>query len=68
MEWNSDFNTDLEFSEQAEKYTKIELKKRYPNTKRILGYHKEYDIIVPEVNKTIEVKSDRRTKYRRSIK
>ena len=36
MEWNSDFNTDLEFSEQPEKYTKIELKKRYPNTKGFL--------------------------------
>ena len=62
MEWNSDFSTDLEFAKQAEKYTKIELKKKYPNTKRITGYHKEYDIIVPEVDKTIEVKSDRRTK------
>ena len=62
MEWNSDFNTDLEFSKRAEKYTEIELQKKYPKTKRITGYHKEYDIIVPEVDKTIEVKSDRRTK------
>ena len=31
------------------------------------GYFKDYDIYVPEINKSIEVKSDEKSKYTNNI-
>ena len=36
---------------------------KYPKAYRFEGYKKEYDIIVPETNTTIEVKSDFKSNY-----
>ena len=52
------FQKDLIRGSKAEYYILNQVKERYPNARKIEGYFKEYDIIVPEVNKTIEVKFD----------
>ena len=62
MEYNSNFRTDLAKSIEAEDYTINKLKPMYPLVHRIEGNHKEYDIIIPEVDETIEVKRDLRAK------
>ena len=62
MKHNGNFEKDLEFSQRAEDYTVKRLREKYPLSKRVLGYNKEFDIEIPEIDKTIEVKSDRRTK------
>jgi len=62
MKYDSDFNKDLNFGKEAEALTLKTLKQKYPKAYIKKGYHKEYDIIVPELdNQTIEVKYDRQT-------
>ena len=34
------------------------IQKKYPNAFIISGYHKEYDIDIPEIGQTVEVKKD----------
>jgi len=48
----------LKEGHDAEKEVLAIIKKKYPKAHRIEGYFKEYDIIVPEVNKKLEVKED----------
>jgi len=40
---------------------------KYPNAFIKEGYHKEYDIMIPEINKTIEVKKDFKSQYTGNI-
>ena len=52
------FKEDLEAGKKIEEYILKRIQKKYPQAKLMEGYFKEYDIIIPEINKTIEVKSD----------
>ena len=52
------WNTDLKDGEEIEKRLVKYLKKKYPKTYKIEGYHKEWDIHVPEKDIRIEVKRD----------
>ena len=52
------FREDLEEGKEYENYILNIVQKKYPQAKIIDGYFKEYDIIIPENNKAIEVKSD----------
>ena len=52
------FKQDLEAGKVVEEYILKRIQKKYPQAKIMEGYFKEYDIIIPEINKTIEVKSD----------
>ena len=52
------FREDLEAGKKIEEYILKRIQKKYPQAKIMEGYFKEYDIIIPEINKTIEVKSD----------
>jgi len=35
-----------------------QIQKKYPNAKKIDGYFKDYDIQIPEIQKTVEIKTD----------
>ena len=52
------FREDLEAGKKIENYILKRIQKRYPQAKLMEGYFKEYDIIIPEIDKTIEVKKD----------
>ena len=52
------FKEDLKSGKAIEEYVLGRIQKRYPRAKIMEGYFKEYDIEIPEINKTVEVKSD----------
>jgi hypothetical protein len=56
------FYTDLKKGEKIETILLKEIQKKYPKAFKIEGYFKDYDLFVPEVNKSIEVKSDEKSK------
>ena len=52
------FKEDLEAGKVIEEYILKRIQEKYPQAKLMEGYFKEYDIMIPEINKTVEVKSD----------
>ena len=52
------FSEDLQAGKKIEEYILKRIQIKYPQAKIMEGYFKEYDIIIPETNTTIEVKSD----------
>ena len=52
------FKEDLEKGKIVEQYILEGIREKYPKAKIMEGYFKEYDIIIPEINQTVEVKSD----------
>ena len=52
------FKEDLKSGKAIEEYVLGRIQKRYPRAKIMEGYFMEYDIEIPEINKTVEVKSD----------
>jgi hypothetical protein len=52
------FRKDLDRGVKVESLVLQRIQKKYPNTYRIEGYCKEYDLWIPEVEKGIEVKYD----------
>ena len=52
------FKEDLKAGKVVEEYILERIQEKYPKAKIMEGYFKEYDIIIPEINKTVEVKSD----------
>lgn len=58
----SNFNTDINAGEQKEYALLKYIQKKYPQAYKVQGNHKQYDLVVPEINKTIEVKFDRKSK------
>ena len=52
------FLKDLKKGEDVEKRLVEYLKKKYPKSYKIQGENKDYDIVIPEKKKTIEVKND----------
>jgi hypothetical protein len=57
------FNDSLVSGKQSENIVLKMVKSKYPIAYIKEGYHKEYDIMIPEINKTIEVKKDFKSKY-----
>ena len=52
------FKEDLAAGREVEEYILKRIQEKYPQAKLMEGYFKEYDIMIPEINKTVEVKSD----------
>ena len=57
----------LKQGKRHEKIVLNRLKKAYPSAYMVEGYFKEYDIFIPEINKSVEVKSDEKSKYTGNI-
>lgn len=56
------FKDDLRRGEQIELKLLSIIQSKYPNAYKVEGYFKDYDLFVPEVNKSVEVKSDEKSK------
>lgn len=61
------FIRDLKRGEQVELALLSMIRKKYPEAYKVEGYFKDYDIYVPELKKSIEVKSDEKSKYTGNI-
>tara|TARA_A100001391_G_scaffold63435_1_gene39464 strand:+ start:154 stop:606 length:453 start_codon:yes stop_codon:yes gene_type:complete len=57
------FNDSLSSGKQSENIVLKMVQNKYPKAYIKEGYHKEYDIMIPEINKTIEVKKDFKSQY-----
>ena len=57
------FNDSLVSGKQSENIILKMVKGKYPKAYIKEGYHKEYDIMIPEIDKTIEVKKDFKSQY-----
>ena len=57
------FSKDLHTGEQMEQEVLQEIQKKYPKAHKIEGYFKDYDIYIPELSKSVEVKKDYKSKY-----
>ena len=61
------FHRDLARGKQVEQVVLSYIHKKYPEAYIVDGYFKEWDIYVPEVQKSVEVKSDEKSKYTGNI-
>ena len=61
------FHEDLEKGKQTEYALCDIVKKKYPKTFVREGYCKGYDISIPEINKTVEVKQDKKSNFTGNI-
>jgi hypothetical protein len=61
------FKIDLQRGEVIEMNVLSIIKKKYPKAYKVDGYFKDYDLYIPEINKSIEVKSDEKSKYTGNI-
>ena len=52
------FHEDLKFGDKLEHYVLATIQEQYPDAFKIQGYFKPYDILVPHINTSIEVKGD----------
>ena len=57
------FNESLLSGKQSENIILKIVQNKYPKAYIKEGYHKEYDIMIPEIDKTIEVKKDFKSQY-----
>ena len=57
------FETDLRIGKDVEKTVLYIIQKKYPKAFMIDGKFSPYDIFIPEISKSIEVKSDRKSKH-----
>ena len=57
------FQESLTSGQKSENLVLDIIKKKYPKAFLKEGYHKEYDIMIPEINKTVEVKKDFKSQY-----
>ena len=56
------FNEDLHTGEAMKQEVLKEIQKKYPQAYKIEGYFKDYDIYIPELSKSVEVKRDYKSK------
>jgi len=56
------FYQDLSKGEAIELELLNKIRLKYPNAYKVDGYFKDYDLYVPEIDKSIEVKSDEKSK------
>ena len=61
------FTIDLQRGKVIEMNVLSIIKKKYPKAYKVDGYFKDYDLYIPEINKSIEVKSDEKSKYTGNI-
>lgn len=61
------FHVDLEAGHNTEKEVLEYVRKKYPMAYRKKGYFKGYDLYVPEIQKSIEVKQDYKSEYTGNI-
>lgn len=61
------FRKDLVIGHSSEDAVCAKINKKYPKAHVIKGYCKGYDIYVPETNKKIEVKQDKKSNYTNNI-
>lgn len=59
---NNTFKEDLDKGIQVELLVLENIRKKYPCATKICGKFKGYDIWIPEIHKSIEVKSDKKSK------
>ena len=64
---NSVFQNDLQIGEISQNKILDIIKKKYPKAYQQEGYFKEYDIMIPEINKTVEVKQDKKSNFTGNI-
>jgi len=57
---NYNFKKDIVLGHKGEDKVLTTIQKVYPLSKRVEGYNPFYDIEIPEINKTLEVKNDLR--------
>jgi hypothetical protein len=56
------FSEDLHTGEAMEQEVLKQIQKKYPQAYKIEGYFKDYDIYIPELSKSVEVKKDYKSK------
>ncbi len=61
------FKRDLARGQEIEKKVLVQIEKKYPKAYIVEGYHKEWDIFIPELEIGVEVKSDEKSKYTGNI-
>ncbi len=61
------FTRDLQRGEVVEMNVLSMIRNKYPRAYKVDGYFKDYDLYIPEINKSIEVKSDEKSKYTGNI-
>ena len=61
------FRKDLLIGHSSEDAVCAKINKKYPKAHVIKGYCKGYDIYVPETNKKVEVKQDKKSNYTNNI-
>tara|TARA_Y100001972_G_C7486412_1_gene246936 strand:- start:53 stop:502 length:450 start_codon:yes stop_codon:yes gene_type:complete len=57
------FRESLDQGKVTERYVLSGIQKKYPKAYMIDGYCKEYDIVIPELSKTVEVKQDQKSNF-----
>lgn len=57
------FKSDLEIGQSIEMSVLKEIQKKYPCAVQIGNKFKGYDIWIPEIHKSVEVKSDQKSQY-----
>lgn len=58
-----EFKESLQEGKITENYVLNSIKKKYPKAYIVDGYCKEHDIVIPELDQTIEVKQDQKSNY-----
>ena len=61
------FERDLKRGQDIEDKVLSIIKGKYPQAHKIKGYFKDYDIYIPEIDKSVEVKSDEQSKHTGNI-
>jgi len=61
------FKRDLQRGEVIELDVLSLIRNKYPKAYKVDGYFKDYDLYIPEINKSIEVKSDEKSKHTGNI-
>lgn len=59
----NEWNDDLQIGESTELTVLKYIQKTYPKAYKIQGKKKEYDLVIPEINKTVEVKQDYKSHF-----
>ena len=61
------FKKDLAVGEETQDKVLKRIREEYPKAYQKEGYFKEYDIMIPEINTTVEVKQDKKSNYTGNI-
>jgi len=57
------FQESLSVGESIEQEVLLHIQQKYPQAYKKEGYFKEYDLYIPEIKKSVEVKQDYKSKY-----